>query len=112
MRYKALDNKIKCLTQQQTHTHPPKNNFHPRVINMTNISFSETEMAMLQKGPKYNLHNKTKKLDPKLSAGSRDSHFIPPPSERKVYRKMTAERINTLLVNNKSPPPPHTQHTL
>ena len=47
MRYKALDNKIKRLTQQQTHNDPRKSNFHPRVVNMTDISFSEPEMALL-----------------------------------------------------------------
>jgi hypothetical protein len=50
-RYNSLDNKIKCLTQQQTNTHLPKNQFYPRVVNMTDISFSEPEMALLQKAP-------------------------------------------------------------
>jgi hypothetical protein len=60
MRYHTLDNKIKRLTQQQTHTHLHKKNFYPRVVNMTDISFSEPEMALPQKGPKYNLHDKPK----------------------------------------------------
>ena len=50
MRYQTLDNKIKHLVKQKAHTHPPKQNFHPRVVNMTDITFSETEMALLQKG--------------------------------------------------------------
>jgi hypothetical protein len=110
MRYQTLDNKIKRLTQQQTHTHPPKHNFHPRVVNMANISFSEPEMALLQKDPKYNLHNKPKDWIQNLALEAETAISYLPPSEHEIYRKMTAERINTLQDNNK-PPHTHTTHT-
>ena len=108
MRYNTLDNKIKRLTQQQTHNDPPKSNFYPRVVNMTDISFSETEMALLQKGPKYTLHDKPKNWIQNLALESETAISCLPPSEREVYRKLTAESINTLLANNK---PPHTHKT-
>ena len=108
MRYQTLDNKIKCLTQQQTHTHPPKHNFHPRVVNMTNISFSEPEMALLQKGSKYTLHNKPKEWIQNFALEAETAISYLPPSEREIYRKMTAEHIDTLQDNNK---PPHTHNT-
>jgi hypothetical protein len=84
MRYQILDNKIKHLTQQHTHTHPPKHNFHPRVVNMTNISFSEPEMALLQKGPKYNLHGKPKDWIQNLVLEAETAISYLPPSEREI----------------------------
>jgi hypothetical protein len=48
------------LAQEQTATPREKHTFHPRVINNTNITFSDSETALLQKGPKYNLHFKKK----------------------------------------------------
>jgi hypothetical protein len=62
-------------------------------------------MAILQKGPKYNLHdNWIQNLA--LEAETAISRL--PHTEREVYRKMTAERINILQNNNK---PPHTHNT-
>jgi hypothetical protein len=57
-RYKKLDNKLNILTQSQTTIPPTEQHFHPRVINNTDISFTEHEMTLLQKRPKYNLHHK------------------------------------------------------
>jgi hypothetical protein len=37
-----------------------KQDFHPKVINNTEITFTDHEMALLQKGPKYKLHAKEK----------------------------------------------------
>ena len=56
-KYKNLDNKLSKLTQEQTTTPRETCTFHPRVINNTNITFSSEETALLQKGPKYNLHS-------------------------------------------------------
>jgi len=44
------------MTPQDKHT------FHPRVINNTNIPFSNSEMTLLQKGLKYNLHTNKKNM--------------------------------------------------
>jgi predicted metal-dependent RNase len=82
MRYQALDNKIKHLNQQQTHTQPPKQKFYPRVVNMTDISFSEPEMALLQKGPKYNLHDKPKDWIQNLALEAKTAISHLPSSER------------------------------
>ena len=56
-KYKILDKKLKKLKQVQntdkTITTPQK--FYTRVVNNTNINFSNGEMAILNKGLKYNL---------------------------------------------------------
>ena len=59
LRYQTLDNKIRRLTQQQTKT-PTKTQFPPQSREHDWHIFLEPEMALLQKGPKYNLHHKPK----------------------------------------------------
>ena len=65
-------------------------------------------MALLQKGPKYNLHSKPKNRIQNLALEAETAISHLPPSEREVYRKLTAERINTLQKHNK---PSHTHNT-
>jgi acetyl/propionyl-CoA carboxylase alpha subunit len=59
-RYQNLDTKLKKLAKGQTTIQQHNQSFYPRVINDTDITFSKQEMAMLQKGLKYNLHSKPK----------------------------------------------------
>jgi hypothetical protein len=37
--------------------------FYPRVVNKTNIMFSDDELELLNKGLKYNLREKNKAVD-------------------------------------------------
>jgi hypothetical protein len=43
---------------RQTQTLHEKRPFHARVAKHTDIPFSNTEISLLQKGPKYNTHAK------------------------------------------------------
>jgi hypothetical protein len=58
-----LDKKLKKKTQTQTMTPQGPHTFCPRVINNTNIPFTNSETALLQKGLKYNIHSKKEELD-------------------------------------------------
>jgi hypothetical protein len=58
-KYQNLDRKLNKLTQMQTTCPLQKHRFYPRVINNTDIPFSNCEMSLLQKGLKYNLHTHT-----------------------------------------------------
>ena len=57
-KYQNLDKKLKRLSQAQTIQPELKHESYPRVINNTNIPFTQSEMTLLQKGLKYNLHTK------------------------------------------------------
>jgi hypothetical protein len=59
-------------------------------------------MTILQKGPKHNTHIKPKNWIQTLALKAEMAITRLPPSEREVYRKITAERINILQENNKS----------
>jgi hypothetical protein len=59
-KYKSLDDKLNKLALKQNNKSNTNIQFYPRVINETEIIFSNEEMNMLNKGLKYNLsHKKT-----------------------------------------------------
>ena len=100
-KYKSLDKKLENLSQAQTQTPQKKHTFYPRVVNNTDISFSNMEMSLLQKGPSTT-------YTPKIETGyrtwrlkqRRPSHSYPLMKERPTgkqwwtaysnYSKMTA----------------------
>ena len=99
-KYQTLNNKLKILTkQQETIPHKP-HTFYPRVINNTDITFTNNETALLQKGLKYNTHPKHKNWVQNLALEAETAISQLPTSERDVYRKLVADRINTLTQKN------------
>jgi hypothetical protein len=59
-KYKSIEHMLNKLTFKQTEKPDINTQFYPKVINETDIEFSNEELAMLNKGLKYNLsHKKT-----------------------------------------------------
>jgi hypothetical protein len=66
-------------------------------------------MTLLQKGPRYNLHSKKDNWIQNLALEAETAISQLPPSDHDIKdRKLTAERINTLLLNNTSQAKQHT----
>jgi hypothetical protein len=101
-RYKTLNKKLYNLSQSQN---PQKQLTYPRVVNNTNITFSDNEMSLLQKGPKYNLHAKGRNWIQNLALEAETAITQLPTNERESYRRIVADRIHTLQDNNAT----HTQ---
>jgi hypothetical protein len=59
-KYKSLDNKTNKLAQAQNQKPVTKTEFFPRVVNKTQVKFTDEEMNLLNKGLKYNLRHKKK----------------------------------------------------
>jgi hypothetical protein len=60
-RHTTLHKKFHKLTHApKKKSPPPRDEFYPRVVNTTDIPFSDHEISLMQKDPKYNLHNKPK----------------------------------------------------
>ena len=57
-KYKTMDEKLKKLIQSQSYKPSTSTQFYPRVVNKTNIHFSDDELGLLNKGLKYNLSKK------------------------------------------------------
>ena len=109
-RYRKLDRKLNNLTQTQTITPKQNHTFYPRVVNNTDITFTDHELSLLQKGPKYNLHTKRQNWIQNLALEAETAISQLPTSNRDVYRGLVAERINTLQQNNKHQPTRNTHH--
>jgi hypothetical protein len=101
--------KLCKLAQTQTTKPRQKHTFHPRVNNNTSISFSNEEMTLLQKGPKYNIHSKQKNWLQNLALEAETAITQLPTTDHNVYRKLVAERINTLQ-RNSNPNPRRNTH--
>ena len=63
-------------------------------------------MNLLQKGMKYNTHSKKKNRIQNLALEAETAINQLPSSDREVYRKLVADRINTLIMQN----PTHQSH--
>jgi len=102
-KYKNLDKKLCKLAQTQTTKPRQKHTFHPTSI------FSNEEMTLLQKAPKYNIHSKQKNWLQNLALEAETAITQLPTTDRDVYRKLVADRINTLQ-RNCNPNPRHNTH--
>jgi len=61
MKYKTIDDKLQRLVQSQKQKIDSDTNLYPRVVNKTNIAFSNDELCLLNKGLKHNLDYKHRK---------------------------------------------------
>jgi len=102
IKYRTLDKKLSHLTRTQTKTPHETHTFYPRLINNTNIRFSNSETTLLQKGLKCNLHSKPKKWIQNLALEVETAITQLPSNERDVYRKIVADCIDRLQQQNTS----------
>jgi hypothetical protein len=102
-KYKAMDDKINKLIQNQTYKPSTSMNFYHGVVNKTNITFSDDELGLLNKGLKYNLSKKkkTEKMDQQPGAGSSDGSDTAAPGEQNYIRHQVAKNIKKNCTNNK-----------
>jgi len=101
-KYRTLDNKLSHLTQTQTKTPHKTHTFYPRLINNTNIFFSNGGTALLQKGLKYNLHSKPKNWVQILVLEAKTAITLVPSTEWDLHIKLVADRIDKLQQQNPS----------
>jgi len=91
---------------KQTNTSTDKNpdspnTFFPRVVNNTNIQFTQNEQRLLEKGPKYNVHGHKKNWLTTLALEAETAITHLPSSDRDYFRKQVATRIEE--IHKKSP---------
>jgi hypothetical protein len=59
-KYKTIHNKIKKKLTNKTQVNQTKHAFYKRIEKLTNVTFTDAEIQLLDKGLKYNLHGKPK----------------------------------------------------
>jgi hypothetical protein len=105
-----LNIKLSRLTHEQTITPTEHREFYPRVVNNTNITFTDNEYKLLNKGLKYNLHHKQKNWLTNLVLEAETDISLLPLTDRGYYRRQVSERITQLQRQNTNKPN-HNDHT-
>ena len=67
--------------------------FFPRIVNKTDISFSNEELGLLNKGLKYNLEHKHKYWINKLAVEAENMVTLLPPGEQEYICYQIAKNI-------------------
>jgi hypothetical protein len=84
-KYKQLHLKINRLVATQTEKPKTKTQFYPRVINKTDITFTDVEMILLNKGLKYNLNYRNKDRLSTLALEAETAILLFPPTNKNTY---------------------------
>ena len=97
-----MDDKLKELIQSQTYKPSTSTQFYPRVVNKTNIHFSDDELGLLNKGLKYNLSKKCEHWISNLALEAETAVTLLPPGEQDYIRHQVAKNIKMLYQQNAS----------
>jgi len=109
MKYKNLNIKLAKLEQQQTTTPREKQSFYHIIISNINITFTNNEISLLEKGLKYNLHTKKINCLTNLALEAETAVTQLPNHDSEFYRRQIGECIQTLHHQITSYPKQNTQ---
>ena len=95
--YKKLNRKLECLANSKTkNTTTDYVKFYPRVVNKTDIQFSNEELVLLHKGLKYNLNYKRKTRITTLTLEAETVIYQTPIPEQDRMRQQVAINLRKL----------------
>jgi hypothetical protein len=99
-KYETIKSELKQLETTQRNNPKHQKQFYPRVVNQTNIDFTNEELTLLNKGLKYNLGHKNKNWIETLALEAETALSLLPPTEQDYIRCQIANNIGQLF--NKS----------
>jgi len=95
-KYKLLDMKSSNIVCTKTVTPNNETEFYPRVINKTNIDFTDEEVTPLNKGLKYNLNHKNKHWLSNIALEAEAAITRLPTGEQEQVRFQVAHNLQKL----------------
>ena len=101
-KYKQLDLKINRLVATQTEKTNTKTQFYPRVINKTDVTFTDEEMTLLNKGVKYNLKYRNNHRLSTLALEAETAIPLLPYHEQEYLRYQVAHKFQKLYKQQNS----------
>jgi hypothetical protein len=111
-KYQSLDRKLQELSKKTHNTHPPtttqkatNTQFYQRVINLTDIKFTEHENQLLQKGLKYNLHVQPKQQIKILAIEAETAINLLPVPDQDPVRYLIAKTLDKIARRTIPNPP-------
>lgn len=91
-----MDKKINKLIHDQISKPDNDGKSYPRVINQTNVTFSNKELVLLNKGLKYNLSHRRKQWISNLAFEAETATILLPPGEHEYIRHQIAHNRKKL----------------
>ena len=101
-KFKSIESKLTKLTTAQKTKVEDTATFYPRFVNSTDITFTNEELDLLNKGIKYNLNYKHKMWVNNLALEVESAITLLPPGEQNYMRHQVAKNINK-LINQQNP---------
>jgi hypothetical protein len=100
--YQKLNKKLDRLSKQhQTTHHNNKNaNTAPRLINLTNVTFTREQTHTLTRGPNYALENDPKRYANELIIDTENAIRQLEPKIQDTFRHMASRKIKQILTTN------------
>jgi hypothetical protein len=95
-KYQLLEEKIKKLVHTHNQKPTAKTEFYPRVINETEISFADEELALLNKDFKYNINYRRKHWLSNLALEVDSAITRLPSQEQEHVRQIVAHNLQKL----------------
>jgi hypothetical protein len=95
-KYKIINAKLNQLSKTQTNNPNFHKQFYPRVINNTNITFTNDEILLLNKGLKYNLRHKNRDWIKTLALEAETAISQLPSTEQDYIRYQVVRNIRQL----------------
>ena len=93
---KNINQKLKKLEGTQKSSYEHRRNFYPRVVNKTNVTFTQDELTLLNKGLKYNLSYKQNDWIKTLALEAETAITKLPVMEQDYIRFQVAHNIKLL----------------
>jgi len=78
--------------------------FYSRIVNNTDITFSNKEIELLEEGPTYNLHHKKKHCFTNLALEAEDAISLLPMTDREYFRNRVSDHLQKLKLQDKTNP--------
>lgn len=100
-KYQTLDKKLNTLVNTKAQNQHHNIQFYPRVVNKTNIKFTDCEMTLLNKGLKYNLSYKNKHWLRNLALEAESAISQLPANEQECVRYQVAQNLQKLYKQDK-----------
>jgi hypothetical protein len=98
MKYHNINKKLDKLKERNTiDTQKHNHLLHQRVSNLSNTTFTDEEMTLLNKGLKYNLHHKQKHWLQTLAIETDTAINLIDPHEQTYVRQTVARKLKTLI---------------
>jgi hypothetical protein len=103
--YNKQNKKLKTLmtTQQKQYSNNEPHKFQNRVQNLSNITFTDTELKLLNKGLQYNLQQQHKEWIEQLALEAETAISKLNILEQDHYRHLVANNIKTLITREQRP---------